>query len=228
MEVIFIKDLKNHYFEGDSFYSILDSFNLLGKIERIKQSFKNDCIEDVLEGVDVYSGCNNLGWDASSSVINNLKDLPQDEVLDLVMNAGSTNDLVDAINDLYLKKALKLIGKFLCEVEEWEFLRPENIKVGVTFLSLNSCSVSIDAYFHDFVFVLYFDKEGQEQPNDFGNYDGEVIYIDNDVDSNTGTLLINEAKALIRNLDIKRLIKDSLKKTRRLEKTTRFDYLDYA
>ena len=108
-----IEDLKNRYFESDSFYSILDSFNLLGKIELIKQSYKNDCFEDVLEGVDVYSGCNNLGWDARSAVIGNLKALPQDKVLDIVMNAGSTNDLVDVINELYLKEALKDIGKFL-------------------------------------------------------------------------------------------------------------------
>ena len=112
-EYMYIKDLKNHYFEDDSFYSILDSFNLLGKIELIKQSYKNGCIEDVLKGIDVYSGCNNLGWDTRSAVIGNLKDLPQDEVLELVMNAGSTNDLVDIINELYLKEALKDIGKFL-------------------------------------------------------------------------------------------------------------------
>lgn len=117
-----IENLKNRYFwNNESYYEILETFGLLDKIELLKNKYKNGELRTLLQNYDLYSIANEHGWDRASGIISNLEDtLTKERAADLVLKAGSVNELVDEIYLIYAESALREVALYLMYLADCE------------------------------------------------------------------------------------------------------------
>lgn len=114
-----IEDLKTKIFDTgsikcDDYYTILEHFGFLDKLELIKEKYKEGKLDDLIDYDELTSKGYELGWDDGSRLICNLRNVLTDsQALELLFKAGSTVELEREIFAIYLKSALREVALYL-------------------------------------------------------------------------------------------------------------------
>ena len=118
-----IADLKFEAFDTgslryDDYYTILEHFGFLDKLDLIKEKYKENTLRDLIDFSELAIKGHELGWADGSRIILNLRNvLNKDEAAALIWSAGSMCELEDEIYAIYLESALKEIAEYLIERE---------------------------------------------------------------------------------------------------------------
>ena len=121
-----IEDLKTKIFDTgsikcDDYYTILEHFGFLDKLELIKQKYKEGKLDDLIDYDELTSKGYELGWDDGSRLICNLRNVLTDsQALDLLFKAGSTVEFEREIFAIYLKSALREVALYLMYLADCE------------------------------------------------------------------------------------------------------------